>query len=224
MRKLPTRRRSLFFVEEIEFSEAALSADSDAAPLSSAFRDALEEWEPLFKKERLARRGEVRAQAVVAVRNQSLDTTTIRFAALARATAPDILERCFKVTPAKFVRGNLRKQGEVTKSVIVPEIAKLSAEHPLKPFGAQFDALASAAVTALDNRATEAGKRQSVSNDVLEWKEGINALRTTTYAELLKISVEKGLPKTWVESFFRQENDDTDDETSATEPTTTDSE
>jgi hypothetical protein len=224
MRKLPLRRSSLFFQEEIEFSQAGLVADPDAAPLSSAFHDALDDWEPLFKKERLARRAEVQAQAVVVVCNHRLDTATIRFAALARATAPDVLERCFKMTPAKFVRGNLRKQCEVTKSVIVPEIAKLPADHPLKPFGAQLDALASAAITALDNRATEAGKRQSVSNDVLEWKEGINALRTTTYAELLKISVEKGLPKSWVESFFRQESDDSDDETTAAEPTTTASE
>jgi hypothetical protein len=49
------------------------------------------------------------------------------------------------------------------------------------------------------------------ANDVLEWKEGINALRLTTYAELLKISVEKGLPKSWVESFFRPADDSTDD-------------
>ncbi len=164
MRKLPIHRRSLFFLEELEFSEAGLSADSDAAPLSSAFRDALDEWEPLFKKERLARRSEVRAQAVVVVRNQSLDTSTVRFGALARATAPGILERCFKVAPGKFVRGNLRKQCETTQSVIVPEIAKLSADHALKPLGAQLDALAASAVTALDHRATEAGKRQSVSN------------------------------------------------------------
>jgi len=53
-----------------------------------------------------------------------------------------------------------------------------------------------------------------VANEVDEWKEGINDLRTNTYAELLKIATEKKYPKSWVESFFRavSSSDDTPDE------------
>jgi hypothetical protein len=40
------------------------------------------------------------------------------------------------------------------------------------------------------------------SNDVEEWKEGVNALRLTTYAELLKIAAEKGYGRAWADSFF----------------------
>jgi hypothetical protein len=35
-----------------------------------------------------------------------------------------------------------------------------------------------------------------------EWKEGVNALRLTTYAELLKVAAEKGYSRAWADSFF----------------------
>ena len=100
----------------------------------------------------------------------------------------------------------------------MPEIAKLGADHVLKPFGAELDTLAKDALKALDDRAQAMGNRQSSANDVLEWKEGINALRTTTYAELLKIAVDKSLPKSWVESFFRKDSSDVDAEADAATP------
>jgi len=93
-------------------------------------------------------------------------------------------DRCFTMAPGKLVRANLRKQCETTKIVIVPEIGKLAADHPCKAFGARLDACATSAVTALDDRAQAMGSCQSAANDVLEWREGVNALRTTTYAEL----------------------------------------
>jgi hypothetical protein len=171
----------------------------------------LTEWESLFKKERLARRSIVRAEAVVAVCNERLDSATMQFVAMARATNPDLLERCFKIAPGKFIRRNLRAQCESTQSVIVPEIAKLETNHPCKTFGPKLDSVASNALASLDNRTQAFGNRQSATNDILEWKEGINALRTTTFAELLKIATAKGLPKSWVESFFRQATDDSED-------------
>ena len=219
MRKIALSRSLLHYLEEIEYSEAALSADPDTAALAQSFREALEEWDALFKKERLARRDVVRAEALVAVRNERIDATTIRLGALARAVAPDLLERFFKIAPGKFVRRNLRQQCESTKTVIIPELAKLATDHALKPFGTQLDALAHNALTALDDRAQTLGNRQSAANDVLEWKEGINALRATTYAELLKIATTQQLPKSWVDSFFRQANDSEDDESPAASPT-----
>ncbi len=223
MRKIVLSRSLIFFLEELEFSDAALAADPDAASFAIPFQDAIAEWETLFKKERLARRTVIRSEAVVAVRNERLDATTIQFGALARAVALDVLDRCFTIAPGKFVRRNLRKQCETTQTVIVPEVAKLAADHPLKSFGTRFFTLANTALTALDDRAHAMGSRQSSANDVLEWKEGIHALRLTTYAELLKISADKGLPKSWAESFFRQADNaadsDTETETLPTTPT-----
>ena len=218
MRRIAARRSLMHFLEEIEYSEAALSADPDAAFLALPFQNALAEWETHFKSERAARRAVVRTSAIVGVRNERIDVTTIQFAAVARSTSPDVLDRCFTMAPGKFVRGNLRKQCETTKIVIVPEIGKLAVDHPCKAFGAQLDACASSAVTALDDRAQAMGSRQSVTNDVLEWKEGINALRITTYAELTKVAVTKGLPKSWVESFFRKIDDASDPDSESETP------
>ncbi|MBK9263667.1 MAG: hypothetical protein IPM54_28175 [Polyangiaceae bacterium] len=214
MRKLVLSRSLLYFLEEVEYTEAALRADSDAESLAPAFEDAIADWEALFKRERDARRNVVRTEAVVAVRNQQIDRLTMKFGTLVRAVAPAFMDRVFKVAPHAFVRANLRKQCEATKNVIVAEVAKLEAEHPLKSFGALLDTLATATITALDDRGARKGASQIVANDVLEWKEGINNLRTTTYADLLKIATAKGYPRTWVESFFRAAaNDEEEAET-----------
>ena len=208
MRKLPIGRSLLYFLEELEYTEAALAADSDAESLSHGFRDAIGEWETLFKRERDARRDVVRAEARVAVGNQHIDRSTMKLAALARAVAPDFMDKVFKVAPNAFVRANLRKQCEATKNVLVAEVGKLSADSPLKSLGRTLDNLATTALGALDTRGVQKGALQVVANDVVEWKEGINNLRASTYADLLKMATTLGYSKSWVESFFRAANDD----------------
>ena len=211
MRNLALARSLLFFLDEVDYSEAGLSADSDTESLAPAFRDAIEEWQLLFKRERDARRDVVRAEAHVAVRNQQIDRLTMKFATLVRGVAPSFMDRVFKIAPNAFVRANLRKQCESTKNVIVAEVAKLEPESPLKSFGSMLDSVASMTIAALDDRGARKGTSQMVANDVLEWKEGINNLRTTTYAELLKIATTKGYSRAWVDSFFRAVLDDADD-------------
>ncbi len=43
-----------------------------------------------------------------------------------------------------------------------------------------------------------------VGNEADEWKESVNALRNITYADLLKIEVEKKKGKGWARAFFRK--------------------
>ena len=204
MRQIPLSFGLLSFLDELEFTEAALAADEDAAGLAAPFVDAIGEWEGLFAEERAARRQVIRAEAVVAVRNERLDSLTKRFAAAVRAFAPELLSKFFGGTaPGQFVRKGLRVQCEKTRDVLLPEAGKLGGNHELAPFAAPLDVLSTAALVALDIRTKAKGHRQIVSNANDEWKEGVNALRTTTYAELLKIATAKKLPKTWVESFFR---------------------
>lgn len=211
MRRLATTRSLLYFLEEIEYMEAGLAADPDANALAPAISDAIAEWETHFKRERDARREVVRAEAQVAVRNQHIDRTTIQFAGVIRALAPAFMDKVFKVAPNVFVRANLRKQCESTKTVLVPEVASLEATHPLKPFGVTLETLANQTLAALDARITRKGALQLAANEVLEWKEGINNLRTHTYAELLKIAATKAYPRSWVESFFRSAESNEDD-------------
>ena len=204
MRRIALTYSLLSFLDDLEYTEAALAADPEAEHLALPFRDAISEWEPLFKREREARRDVTRAEAVVAVRNERLDAVTTRFAAMARALAAPLLGKLFGDTaPGQFVRKGLRVQCEKTRDVILPEIGKLEPGHELKPFGPPLDIAVSGAFGALDKRAMAKGNRQIVANETEEWKEGVNALRTTTYAELLKIATAKKYPKSWVESFFR---------------------
>ncbi|MDC0746149.1 hypothetical protein [Polyangium mundeleinium] len=205
MRQIPLSYGLLYFLDDLEFTEAALAADEDAALLAPPFTEAIGEWEGLFAQERAARRGVTRAEAVVAVRNERLDSLTKRFGAAVRAFAPELLGKFFGgAAPGQFVRKGLRAQCEKTRDVLLPEAKKLGPHHELTPFAAPLDPVSNAALAALDVRTKAKGNRQIVSNETDEWKEGINALRTTTYAELLKIATTKKFPKSWVESFFRK--------------------
>ena len=110
--------------------------------------------------------------------------------------------RFFSVAPSQFVRQPLRKQCETTLNVVIAELDKLDPKHALRAFAPPLSSLAKAALKALDARNKAKGERTTGSNDVDEWKEGVNALRLTTYAELLKIAADKGYSRAWAESFF----------------------
>jgi len=103
------------------------------------------------------------------------------------------------------VRTRLRDQAEKTQSVILVELGKLDAAHPMQSFTGRLAASAADAIKALDDRGKAKGAQATVANDVDEWKEGVNSLRLTTYAELLKMADAKGYPRSWMESFFRRE-------------------
>ena len=208
MRKIPISSSLLTFLEELEYTEAALTADEDAELLAPPFTDEISAWEATFKKEREGRRGVIRAEAVVAVRNARLDDKTTRFGAVALGEAGGdrkntFFRRFFKVAPSLFVRRPLRKQCEETLNVMVVEAEKLDAQHVLRVMGASLKALAKAAIDALDARNKAKGDRTMLGNDVDEWKEGVNTLRLSTYAELLKIAAEKGYGRAWADSFFQ---------------------
>jgi hypothetical protein len=204
MRQIPLSAALLTYLDDLEYTEAALAADPDAADLASAFEDEIGGWEKVFKKERAGRREVTRAEAVVAVRNAQLDSLTLRFAANVRANDGNgsLLARFFSTAPSRFVRKGLRDQCDKTMHVMVAEIGKLEAKHPLHAFAKPLTSTAKAALESLDGRNQAKGARQSASNDVDEWKEGVNQLRLTTYAELLKIAAAKGYPKSWADTFF----------------------
>lgn len=217
MRKLSISNGLLYFLDELEYTEAGLSASpmEDVRELAAPFQDAINEWDAIFKSERGARRAVTRAEAMVAVQNENLDSTTIRLGAMVRAVSPALMSRLFTMAPGKLVRRSLRDQCEKTHNIIIAELAKLADDHLLKPFGAQLTTLSNAALAALDDRAAARGQRQVVSNEVDEWKEGINALRSTTYAELLLLATENGFSRSWVETYFRSapgSSSSTDDE------------
>jgi len=208
MRRLSTTSSLLVYLEELEFTEATLSAREDTKELACPFRDEIETWERVLKNYREARRAIVRADALVSVRDQELDEVTAKFsrALLAESNGDrksTLFRRFFPDTPSELIRKPLRKQCEHTLNRIVPELNELPERSPLKAFAKPLAEAAQRAVDALDARAKVGAERASVALDVEEWKDGVNRLRTSTYAALLQMGTEKGLGKAFARSFFR---------------------
>ena len=215
MRKLSPSAALLVYLESLEYSEAALAADDETSDLAGPFTDMLAEWEGIFKKEREGRRNVIRANATVAVRNAQLDAKTLRFGASALAEAGNdrkspFFRRFFTTAPSVFVRTTLRKQCETTLNIFVVELDKLDKKHPLRAYIPPLTDLAKAALKALDVRNKVMSDRTMSANDVTEWKEGVNALCLSTYAELLKIASEKGYGRSWADTFFQTDSGATD--------------
>ncbi|MDB4929066.1 MAG: uncharacterized protein JWM10_1550 [Myxococcaceae bacterium] len=208
MRQIPLSSSLLVFLDELEFTEAALTADPAAAELAGPFEEEIGAWAHLFQRQRAARRAVVRADAVVAVLDGTLDRVTVRFGGQALVEAGQdrksaAFRKFFPTAPSEFIRGALRKQSERTRDVIVPEILKLPESSALRPFADPLSKGAKAAIAGLAARAKVQGEAATAGTDVTEWKEGVNRLRTTTRAELVKIAVAQGLGRAWPDLFFR---------------------
>jgi hypothetical protein len=207
MRQIPISHGLILFLDDLEYTEAALLASDDTADLAPSFSEEIEAWAGTFQKERAARRDVTRSEAVVSVKNVTLDVTTTRFGVGVLAEATDrkssFFRRFFSVVPSEFVRRPLRKQAETTLQVVVAEIGKLAPDHPLRAFLAPLKTQAQAALDALDARTKAKGARSVSAHEVEEWKEGVNTLRLSTYAELLKRAADGAKGRPWADAFFR---------------------
>jgi hypothetical protein len=209
MRAIPKTHSLLYYLEELEFQEAALLADPENADLAQSVTEMIEAWEGVFRAERLARRTVVRADAVVSIRNITIDALTREFGAYALAESrgdrrSPAFRRFFATPVGAVIQSSLRKQCEGTLNVIVPQIEALGADSRLAPYAGRLRDAAKAALEALDGRAKIKADRQISAHDVDEWKDGVNRLRTTLYAELLKRATERNLPpREYADAFFR---------------------
>lgn len=211
MRQIPMSRSLAWFLDELWFTEAALAADPDAHDLAAVFETTIAEWDGVAQRERAARRGVVRAEAVVAVRNEQIDSETGRFSTLVLVESGNdrkgsFFTRFFPEAPSAFIARNLRDQCEQTRDRIVPEIQKQPETSMLHPFADRFLSLTKNALASLTARTRARGENASVASDVADWKEGVNRLRTVTYAELLKRAAEKRYGRDWAETFFRRDD------------------
>ena len=65
MKKLPLSGSLLTFLDHLEFSEAALSAETETEALAKPFTEQLRQWPQVFERERVVCRQIVRCEAVV---------------------------------------------------------------------------------------------------------------------------------------------------------------
>ncbi len=223
MRKLVIASSLSLYLDQLEFTEAALAAGDDTAGLALPFGEAITEWEGVAQRERASRRAVTRAEAVVSVLDQRLDELTAAFGGALLVEAKmdrksTLFRRFFPTAPSEFVRGNLRKQCEATRDRILAELGKLDAASPLRTHDAPLRAAMEATLAAIDARAKARADRASVASDVTDWKDGINKLRTSTYAQLLKLSTESSHTKAWVEAFFPTTSGDDPEESLVDQP------
>ncbi len=83
MRRIGLSRSLLVYLDELEYTEAALAADEETAELAQPYVEEIGMWDGVFGKERAGRRAVIRTHAVVAVRNAKLDLLTKRFGGMA---------------------------------------------------------------------------------------------------------------------------------------------
>jgi hypothetical protein len=208
MRKLSLSSSLTSLLEELEYTEAALSANPDTKDLAVQFQERIEEWDDIFKRERVARRGVVRTDAVLAIRDAMLDATTTRFGGAVLVEAGQdrkspFFRKYFPKAPSAVIGQALRKQCDHTLNTMVPELAKLEATSPLNRFRSELEQEAKSALTALDARNQARAFRATEATEVEEWKDGVNRLRLSTYGALLDIAARKGFHRVWADDFFR---------------------
>jgi hypothetical protein len=208
MRQLSLAASLSAYLDDLEYTEAALHAEPETAELAAPFHEAIAQWPDIFQRQRGAWRAIIRADAVAAVRDGQLDQTTRRFGGGVLMEAGQdrkstFFRRFFPMAPSEFIRQGLRTQCERTRDVILPELEKLDASSPLRTFAKPLGDGVKAALAALTARSKAKGEAAIAAADVEEWKEGINQLRRSTYAELMKRAADQKYPREWPEMFFR---------------------
>jgi len=211
VRQIPVDRALPLFFDELEFTEAALAANPDTADLASIVAPKIAECDAMSRAERESRRAVVRASAVVAVKDSQLDSLTSRVAGIALVEANQnrespLFRRLFPSAPYQIASQGLRKQAEFTQASLVPELRKQGEASPLKAVAEPLAAASQGALEALTARAKAMADRGIASHDLEEWKEGVNRLRLTLYAELLRRAAEKGYGRDWADTFFTRDS------------------
>ena len=205
---IPIRYSMKQFEGHLVYTLTTTGVDPLTRDLAPLYEAELARWEILQKKERESTRALIKAEAEVGLRDVLLDGVTMPFGGqlfvMANRDTESVFFKTFLPTAAyRFVRRDLRTQSEHTRDVIVPGLAKLDAQHPLRTqYEVALAEAAQAALVSLDQRAKMRAARTLVKIEVDEWKEGVNRLRTTTYAELLRRSAEHNRTRSWARSFF----------------------
>jgi hypothetical protein len=208
MKLLPLSGSLETFSDDLIYLEAALAANALTIDYARLVQTKLESWDPISRTSRDANREITRTNAVLAVRNAQLDETTRQLGGAVLVDANQdrkstLFRRFFPVAPSELIRWGFQEQLNQTKNVILPELAKLPASSKARAFLEPLTTLATAGAEALQRRLEVWGAKSSVRLDVEEWKRGANALRTTVYAELLKLGAANGYTRAWADSFFR---------------------
>lgn len=207
MRTIPLTHSLLQHWEQLTYLEAALLAHPEAAPLAQPVTETLESFPAIRDLDLQTRRTIVQARAHGSVADAGLDealrevhsntlhlTRQDRSAKHYRSLFPNAL--------AAHIRHALARQVEVTRETR----AQLQLSLYEQEFRAEQEALLDPALEAgegaLEERKSAEFARVEGRMAVDAWKEEVNAVRLSVYAQLLTLAAKARRKRSWANSFF----------------------
>lgn len=225
MRVLDTKFSILSFWQHLVFTEAALLAHPDTAPLAAGFTTLLDAFQSVHTGDLATRRSTLQAQARSVVADLNLDdgirklhSDTLSEVTQDREHA--IFKALFSSDIGATIRFALARQIGVAEKLI-EDLGLSLIPAALKGHVEKLGALIASGREVLEGRKKSAFARTEHNLDSGAWKEDVNALRLTAYGALLGVAAKTRRPKSWVESFFMQAaetKESVDVDTDATTP------
>ncbi|MFO7563054.1 MAG: hypothetical protein R6X02_10465 [Enhygromyxa sp.] len=230
MRAIPPGRSILHYWAELTYLEAALLAEEETAPFAAPVTTMLEEFDAITKRDLDTRRAIIQAYARSSVADTNLDEALREVQAnTLHLVRQDRSRKEYKTLFPAALTGLIRHA--LARQVVVAHefVERLG----LSLFDAEFR---KAQVTLLDpqiargeavlveRKEAELG-RVEARIEIETWKEEVNAVRMSVYAQLLTIAAKHKRKRAWAETFFPKNSnrgargaDEAEDDNDESEP------
>lgn len=207
MRTVPLDRSIIQFWEELLYTEAALLADEETAALAAVVTATLDDFSKMMQVDLDTRRALIQARARASVADENLDdglrevhSNTLHLVRQDRSRKE--YQTLFPGALTALIRHALVKQIGAANEVI--QKLGLSLFEPafreaqvalIKPMIEKGEAV-------LDERKDAELGRVEGRLEIDAWKEEVNAVRMSVYAQLLTLAAKNKHKRSWAESFF----------------------
>ncbi|AKT40373.1 hypothetical protein [Chondromyces crocatus] len=207
MRTIQLTSSLITFWSDVVFLEAALRATPETEALAAPVTEVLDDFPKILQRDLNTRRGVLQESARGSVADASLDTGirqlfngVLHLVGQNRKRAE--FTTLFNEHIGAVVRHALRKQIDVADGLV----GKLAVKIYPDDFRTRFVELLRPLV-AHGRSVIEAQRQAEVGRvdgriDVKAWKEEVNAIRLSVYAQLLTIASQTGRKRSWAEVFF----------------------
>lgn len=211
MQVLDPKLSLITYWQHLVYTEAALLAHPDAAPLAPAFDALLKEFEALLGADLATRRASIQAQAHAVIADKNLDdglrelhSDALHEVRQDRAHA--VFTALFESDIGATIRFALARQLEVADA-IVAKLGLTIVPEGLRSHVGTLGALIGKGRTVLGGKKAAALARTEANLGAAAWKDDANAARLTAYGALLGIAAKTRRPKTWADAFFMRSAD-----------------
>jgi hypothetical protein len=211
MRVIPESRSTIFYWEELTFTEAALLADEETQPLAVPVTGCIDQFMPTLHRDLDTRRATIQTSARNSVADLRIDyglrglhADTLHLVQQDRRHPA--FTALFSTHIGAVVRHALKRQVEVAQDLVT----KLALPHYTPEFRtaqvARLQPLIARGATVLEEQRQAELARAGGRIDVRTWKQEANAVRLSVYASLLALAAQNRRGKAWAEAFFKPAN------------------